>query len=132
MPVRELINHMYRGPESLELLVHQRQQVMLPEREWSPLAPRLDGTSLPGYVTPEFGGIATEALSQSIGLGDVVWGAGPVWPCWPEFLLRPQGLEKVLTASTFGRPRPISPLSLPLDFTHRVDERGHNFIIRWS
>ena len=40
-------------------------------------------------------------------------------------------LESILTVSTVGRPRPVEP-SIPLDFRRTADERGHNFVIRWS
>ena len=50
---------------------------------------------------------------------------------WPQYLLSPQPVESILTASTAGRPHPTEP-AIPLDFRRVADERGHNFVIRWS
>ena len=132
MPVRELVNRLYRDPDSVEVLVAARKTQVLGEEQWVPIGEAtLASVSQPGYVTPEFGGVAAEALRESIGVGDVLWGHGPDWPRWPEFLLSPQPLESILTVSTVGRPRPVEP-SIPLDFRRTADERGHNFVIRWS
>ena len=132
LPVRDLVNRLYRDPESVELLVAARKVELTGDAPWVPIADAtLDAVTQPGYVTPEFGGIAAEALRAEVGLGEVLWGCGPDWPMWPQYLLAPQPIESVLAASVVGRPRPAEA-AIPLDFRHVVDERGHNFVIRWS
>ena len=103
--MRDLVNRLYRDPDAVELLVAARKSEVLGETPWAPVTNgTLEAVSQPGYVTPEFGGIAAEALREELGSGNVLWGSGPDWPMWPQYLLSPQPVESILTASTAGRP----------------------------
>ena len=106
MPVRDLVAAMYKSPEQLTVWVQDRKEQMLgPSPEWRPIPvsaprdqeapavleddPRVRGLAAAvGYETPRFGQREALRLAAELGLGEVLWGSGPVYPDFPVFVAR--------------------------------------------
>ena len=118
MPVRELVNMMYKAPEELELLVTLRKDVLLGEgSEWKPIGGDTDDVEVyefvdrglmvekeirgpaaaEGYRTPTFGTEEAAYLCAMLGKGAVLWDSGDErWPKYPVWVCQESGPERCL------------------------------------
>ena len=148
MPVRDLVRMMYQDPDGCELLVEERREKLLgKESEWVPLevsssdvvepSEWLPGTPKFGSGTPSVAdlmeaGQEAAAVMKELGGGQVLYEAGPVWPCFPSWVATPDTTpEGVRVGKEGGKPVPVNRSDWPCMFQKIFDDRGRNFVVRW-